>query len=144
MRIIAGKYKGRILKTGFGPGYRPATGKVRESLFSMLESLGLAWRETNVLDVFAGSGSLGFEALSRGCVRVVFVEKSASACRVLRENICRLGVRGKCSINQKDALAFLAAPGSVPFGLVFADPPYGSVAEVTIISSISSAFSIGR
>ncbi len=125
MRIIAGKYKGRILKTGSGPGYRPATGKVRGSLFSMLEALGLVWQGARVLDVFAGSGSLGFEALSRGCLQTVFVEKSACACRILRENARLLGVQGECSVRQKDALSFLAVPAPAPFDLVFADPPYG-------------------
>ena len=68
MRIIAGEYRGRHIRTGEGPGYRPATGKVRESLFSMLESQGVDWGGTRVADIFAGSGSLGMEALSRGAL----------------------------------------------------------------------------
>ena len=87
MRIIAGKYKGRKIKTCFGPGYRPATGRVRESLFSMLEARGMFWPEAAVLDVFAGSGSLGLESLSRGARKVVFWEKNARAANSIRANL---------------------------------------------------------
>ena len=76
MRIIAGTLKGRRIRTTEGPGYRPATGRVRESVFSMLESLGVDWPACRAADIFAGSGALGIEALSRGAASVLFVESS--------------------------------------------------------------------
>lgn len=125
MRIIAGEYRGRRIRTTEGPGYRPATGKVRESLFSMLESLGVEWDATRVADIFAGSGSLGIEALSRGALDTVFVEKAAQAAALIRSNLEALGVeRGRYSVVKADALRWLDG-GRGPFGLVFIDPPYG-------------------
>lgn len=126
MRLISGEYKGRILKTGKGPGYRPATGKVRESLFSMLESRLPEWPRMNVLDVFAGSGSLGLETLSRGAGSALFIEKSFKACAIIKENISRLGIsRKRAQVLKTDALSFLSRPGEISFDLVFIDPPYG-------------------
>ena len=126
MRIIAGEYRGRRIRTGEGPGYRPATGKVRESLFSMLESQGLDWAATRVADIFAGSGSLGMEALSRGAREAVFVEKAARAAALIRANLEDLGVtRTRCRIVKGDAAHWLAGGGTGAFGLVFIDPPYG-------------------
>ena len=125
MRVIAGEYRGRSIRTTEGPGYRPATGKVRESLFSMLESMGLDWGETRVADIFAGSGSLGIEALSRGALNAVFVEKAAQAASLIRSNLETLGVeRRRYQVVKADALRWLD-DGRGPFGLVFIDPPYG-------------------
>lgn len=126
MRIIAGEYRGRRIRTTEGPGYRPATGKVRESLFSMLESQGLEWDRTRVGDIFAGSGSLGMEALSRGALDAVFVEKAAPAAALIRANLEELGVeRQRWSLVKGDALRWLGTGSVGPFGLVFIDPPYG-------------------
>lgn len=75
MRIVGGQFKGRSIKTGEGPGYRPATMKVRESIFSMLQARGVVFASVRVIDMFAGSGSLGIECLSRGAEDVWFVEK---------------------------------------------------------------------
>lgn len=125
MRIIAGEYRGRQIRTTEGPGYRPATGKVRESLFSMLESLGVDWGETRVADIFAGSGSLGIEGLSRGAQSAVFVEKAVQAAALIRSNLEALGVdRRRCGVVKADALRWLVG-GRGPFELVFIDPPYG-------------------
>lgn len=125
MRIIAGEYRGRRIRTTEGPGYRPATGKVRESLFSMLESIGVEWGLTRVADIFAGSGSLGIEALSRGAQHAVFVEKAVQAASLIRSNLESLGVeRERASVVKADALRWLAGSCG-PFGLVFIDPPYG-------------------
>lgn len=126
MRVIAGAYRGRRLRTTSGPGYRPATGKVRESVFSMLESQGLDWAETMVADIFAGSGSLAIEALSRGARGAVFVEKSAAASSLIRANLEELGVaRGRWRIVKGDALRWLGSGDMGRYGLVFIDPPYG-------------------
>ena len=92
MRIISGRLGGRRIKTVEGEGYRPAMGKTRESLFSMLTSRGVVWEGARVLDLFAGSGSLAFEAVSRGAELAVLVENSAVAARCLADNIRQLGV----------------------------------------------------
>ncbi len=137
MRIIAGEYKGRTIKTGSGPGYRPATGKVRESLFSMLESRGLPWNQTNVLDVYAGSGALGLESLSRGAKSALFVDKSVKACELIRENLAMLGIKQTTAkVLRTDAGLFLKKPASESFGLVFIDPPYGRGLALSDINSL--------
>lgn len=125
MRIIAGAYKSRELRTVTGPGYRPAMGKVREALFSMLEARGVVWGAARVLDVFAGSGSLGFEALSRGAPEAVFMEKDAAAAACLRNNAQRLGCADRCRVLAEDALRALARRPEAPFDVAFVDPPYG-------------------
>ena len=92
MRIVGGKYKGRRLKTCEGPGYRPATMKVRESIFSMLMARGVDYASVRVIDMFAGSGSLGIECLSRGAPTAWFIEKSSKAAALIRKNLVDLGV----------------------------------------------------
>jgi RNA methyltransferase, RsmD family len=125
MRILSGSLKGRELKTSVGPGYRPAMSKVRAAIFSMLEARGICWSQARVLDIFAGSGSLGFEALSRGALSVCFVELDKKAANVLKDNAQRFGLdAGSYSIQQKDARLFLASRGMEPFDVIFIDPPY--------------------
>ena len=125
MRIIAGAYKGRNLKTTTGPGLRPAMGKVREALFSMLEARGVRWPEARVLDLFAGGGSLGFEALSRGAAHVTFVESAPYAAKVIEKNAELLGVEvERCVLRQEEAGKTLARRPALPFSVVFIDPPY--------------------
>ena len=125
MRIIAGEYRGRTLKTTTGPGYRPAMGKVREALFSMLESRGTTWEDTLVLDLFAGSGSLGFEALSRGARGAMFVESAPNAVKVIKENAKLLQTGdGRVAVLENEAGKVLGRPPAEPFSLVFIDPPY--------------------
>jgi 16S rRNA (guanine966-N2)-methyltransferase len=133
MRIIAGEFRGRTLRTVDGTGYRPATGRVREALFSMLEARGLAWPECSVLDLFAGSGSLAFESASRGARRICLVENSARAVQCLERNAVSLGlVAPRSRIMREDALRLLArrnrrkqAEPEERFDVVFLDPPYG-------------------
>ena len=126
MRIIAGTLKGRVLKTGSGPGYRPATGKVREAVFSMLQGEISDWSRIRVLDLFAGSGALGLEALSRGACRAVFVDNEALAAGILQENLQRLEIpMHRARVIKKDAASFLAQKAKQGFDLVFVDPPYG-------------------
>ena len=125
MRLIAGIFGGRTLRTVQGPGYRPATGRVREALFSSLGSLGLCWSGVRVADVFAGSGALGFEALSRGAARVEFVEKAPAAVLALHENCRELGLsKEQVGIVRQDALRWVRQERG-PFHVVFVDPPYG-------------------
>jgi len=126
LRIIAGSCRGRTLKTVSGPGYRPAMSKVRESLFSMLESRGVVWSGgIRVLDLFAGSGSLGFEALSRGAELAVFVETGQTAAACLSANARLLGLEDRCRILTEDARRVSARRPPDPFDVIFVDPPYG-------------------
>ena len=125
MRIISGALKGRELKTSVGPGYRPAMSKVRAAIFSMLEARGVVWPGARVLDIFAGSGSLGFEALSRGAPFVCFVEMDKKAARVIRENAEKFGLdAGRYAVHAKDARTFLSSRDMDPFDVIFIDPPY--------------------
>lgn len=125
MRIISGSLKGREIKTSVGPGYRPAMSKVRAAIFSMLEARGVSWPEARVLDIFAGSGSLAFEALSRGAVFACFVEKDKKAARVIRENAVRFGIDpGRYAIQAQESRIFLGTRSMEPFDVVFIDPPY--------------------
>ena len=133
VRIIAGHWKGRRIKTTEGEGYRPAMGRVREALFSMLASRGVHWDAVRVLDVFAGSGSLGWEALSRGAPEVCFLESDPKALRLLRDQAPTFERPGqRVRILAGDALRTLAgAPRQASqarsggYGVLFFDPPYG-------------------
>jgi len=124
--IISGHFKGRKLHTVSGPGYRPATARVRESLFSTLQSLGVDWSGLRVLDLFAGSGALALEALSRGGEYALLVEKDKSAAGAIKKNLKELHVPPeKGRMMNKDVFSFLRRPSFGDFGLVFIDPPYG-------------------
>ena len=113
MRIISGRLGGRRIKTVEGEGYRPAMGKTRESLFSMLTSRGVVWEGARVLDLFAGSGSLA-----------VLVENSAVAARCLADNIRQLGVEDCVRLIRDDVRKTLNNTPMGCFDLVFLDPPY--------------------
>ena len=126
MRITAGMFRGRSLKTTSGPGYRPATSRVREAVFSMLEARGIVWGGVRVLDLFAGSGSLGFEAASRGAPEICLVEKAAAAVECLRRNAEALGMGpDQCRIVAADVARFLRPGTGQAYDIVFVDPPYG-------------------
>lgn len=118
MRIIAGRAKGRRLRSP-GPGTRPLTGRVREALFS---SLGNRVVDARVLDLYAGSGAIGLEALSRGAAEAVFVENDRNAFAALTANVEVVGLGG--SMVRADVEAFLRAD-SARYDLAFVDPPYG-------------------
>jgi 16S rRNA (guanine966-N2)-methyltransferase len=122
MRIITGLYKGRVIKTVQDLSVRPATERVRQTLFNMLANR-IDFNGIAVLDLFAGSGSLGFEALSRGADRVTFVEQSEEAIRYIEDNAHALGCEDTVEILALDAMGFLAARHGA-YDLVFADPPY--------------------
>jgi len=122
IRIIAGKFKGHKLKSGLDrPGFRPTKDRVKESLFSIIGNI----NQYKILDLFAGSGSLGFEALSRGADKAVFVEKNFRQSRFILENAERLKLSGNYEIIVKSAWSFLKK-NEEDFDLVLADPPYES------------------
>jgi 16S rRNA (guanine966-N2)-methyltransferase len=124
MRVIAGTLRGATIRTPGGLSVRPTYDRVRESVFSIIEPVieGAA-----VLDLFAGSGSLGIESLSRGATSATFVELDRRVVSVVRENLERLGLGEVSSVMRRDVLELLggSVPGA-PFDLVFADPPYGT------------------
>ncbi|MCV6585405.1 MAG: 16S rRNA (guanine(966)-N(2))-methyltransferase RsmD [Marinibacterium sp.] len=127
MRIIAGQYRGRRL-SAVGKGdnaahLRPTPDRVRESLFSMLTHLDVI-DGARVLDLFAGTGALGLEALSRGASHASFVEKGRVGAGLVADNIRLLGAEADTRLIRRDALALGAADGEA-FDLVFLDPPYG-------------------
>lgn len=130
MRIVAGRFRGRGLaalgKGDAGAHLRPTADRVRESLFNVLThgALGNAVAGARVLDLFAGTGALGLEALSRGAAHVCFVETGAPALRLVRANIARCGAEAEAEVLARDATRPGPCPGA-PFGLVFLDPPYG-------------------
>ena len=117
MRVVAGQYGGRRLAVPPGRGTRPTADRVREALFSILGDVA----GTRVLDLFAGSGALGIEALSRGAASAVFVESDVRAAAVIRRNLETLG--SEAEVRRQDALRYLAVAEGT-FDLVFLDPPY--------------------
>ncbi|ROQ92342.1 16S rRNA (guanine966-N2)-methyltransferase [Desulfosoma caldarium] len=125
MRIIAGRFRGRTLRRPKSHGVRPTADRVREALFSIL---GQRVRDSRVLDLFAGTGALGLEALSRGAACAVFVDQHREALAVLRSNVDRCGVTFPevevLAVNVPVALSRLAAQKR-RFDLIFMDPPYG-------------------
>jgi 16S rRNA (guanine966-N2)-methyltransferase len=120
MRIIAGRWKGHGLKALTVKGVRPTTDRVREAWMS---ALGADVVDARVLDLFAGSGALGLEALSRGAQSVVLVERSRGALGVLRANIELLGAEEQCTVVDRDVFRYLNGPGA-DFDIALADPPY--------------------
>jgi 16S rRNA (guanine966-N2)-methyltransferase len=125
VRIIGGRFKGRALEGPTGPGIRPTSDRLRESVFNILDhTLAVDFPETRVIDLFAGTGALGLEALSRGAGQAMFVDDGADARALLRANVQALGVAGLCRIFRRDATRLGEAPGA-PFTLAFLDPPYG-------------------
>lgn len=128
MKILSGSLGGRQLKTAtVGAGYRPAMAKVRAALFSMLTSRGVVWSSVRVLDLFAGSGSLAFEALSRGALEVWMVESDPKAIKILQANAdaFQLGA-DRCHIIQEDVARVVMRRPATPCDIIFIDPPYAA------------------
>ncbi|MCP4448431.1 MAG: 16S rRNA (guanine(966)-N(2))-methyltransferase RsmD [Myxococcales bacterium] len=135
MRIISGFAGGRRLRAPSGNKTRPTSDRVREALFSIL---GLPPEGCHVLDLFAGSGGLGLEALSRGAVRAVFVDRDKDAQHALRHNIGQVGVAPATDVHQGDALRVLAKLGrtGAAFHWIFIDPPYATDFAAQALESI--------
>ena len=139
MHVIAGSAKGRRLRTPEDHSVRPTSGRVKEALFSILQ---VQMPGARVLDLFAGTGAIGIEAISRGAAHVVFVEPSPSSLRLLRQNVERCGMAAQATIAACTALDYLAAPppgSSPPFDLVFADPPYQELDLDGLLSSLDQS-----
>jgi 16S rRNA (guanine966-N2)-methyltransferase len=137
MRIVGGRLGGRTLASPRSQAIRPTADRLRESLFNILvHAYGDPVTGARVLDLYAGTGALGLEALSRGAAFALFVDDAAEARALLRENIATLGLGGVTRIFRRDATRLGPAHPLEPFSLVFLDPPYGKgLAEKALVSA---------
>jgi 16S rRNA (guanine966-N2)-methyltransferase len=139
MRVIAGSAKGRRLLAPDVPGLRPTSDRVREAMFDILEARDLV-EDAVVLDLFAGSGALGIEALSRGATGVTFVEQERGAVAVIEHNLERTGYRGSPGVRvvRADVIAWTAVHGRGTVDLVLADPPYDFDASDVLLAQVDA------
>jgi len=137
MRVVGGALRGRTLAAPKSQGIRPTIDRLREALFNILvHAYGDPVGGARVLDLFAGTGAFGIEALSRGAAFALFVDDGAEARALLRENIATLGLGGVSRIFRRDATKLGPAHPIEPFSLVFLDPPYGQgLAEKALASA---------
>jgi 16S rRNA (guanine966-N2)-methyltransferase len=131
MRVIAGQYRSRLLKSPKGLALRPTSDKLRETLFNVL---GPQIADSHFIDLFAGAGAVGIEALSRGAAEVVFIENHPQATALIRKNLESLGIRSNATIHSSDALRGLQTLSSrrdphPKFDYVFLDPPYANTED---------------
>lgn len=134
MRIIAGQWRGRPLVAPQGDATRPTADRTRETLFAMLTSRLGSFEGLSVADLFAGSGALGLEALSRGAETCLFVEHAPEALRALRANIAALRANDRCSVEARSVMQLAAA--RQPVDLLLLDPPYNSGAGAVALDRL--------
>ena len=126
MRIVGGRWRGRSLVGPKSDAIRPTSDRLRESLFNVLQhGYDDAIEGARVLDLFAGTGAMGLEALSRGAAFALFVDEGSEARSLIRENVEAFGAGGTTRLFRRDATRMGAAAPNAPFSLVFCDPPYG-------------------
>jgi 16S rRNA (guanine966-N2)-methyltransferase len=126
MRIVGGRWRGRSLATPKSDAIRPTSDRLRESLFNVLQhGYDDAIENARVLDLFAGTGALGLEALSRGAAFALFVDEGSEARSLIRQNVETFGAGGVTRLFRRDATRMGPAAPNAPFSLVFCDPPYG-------------------
>lgn len=142
LRIIAGQWRGRKLQAPPGDTTRPTADRTRETLFSMLVSRLGGFEGLAVADLFAGSGALGLEALSRGAASCLFVEQDPAAIRALRANIANLQAAARCDVRAASVLAL--GPAKAPLDLVLLDPPYHSGAGAVALDKLQRLGWIGE
>ena len=142
MRVVAGNLRGRALAGPKSAAIRPTADRLRESLFNiLLHAYGDPVAGARVLDLFAGTGALGIEALSRGAAFALFVDQSAEARALLRENVTALGLGGTSRIFRRDATQLGPAHPLEPFSLAFLDPPYGQrLAQAALSSALAGGW----
>lgn len=138
IRISGGQLRGRFIQTHDSRELRPTTERVRESIFSALESRERLVQAT-VLDLYAGSGILGIEALSRGASRADFIEVNRKRASMLQESLSYLGCTGRSSVVTAKVEQALKGAKLGTFSLIFADPPYGTVSLVDVLSAVHGA-----
>jgi 16S rRNA (guanine966-N2)-methyltransferase len=135
VRIIGGKWRNTKLPVPLSPGLRPSSDRVRETLFNwLMPRLGGA----RVLDLFAGSGALGLEAVSRGAAQATLVERDAALSRQLRESVAKLGAQEQIAVVQADALQWLRQPAGALADIVFIDPPFADGLWEAVIAGLPS------
>lgn len=134
MRIIAGEWRGRKLSAPQGEATRPTADRTRETLFSMLTSRLGSFEGLLVADLFAGSGALGLEALSRGAAEAIFVENDAAALRAIKANIAALGAQSRCDIRAVSVLSL--GPAKRAPDLLVLDPPYDTGAGAVALDKL--------
>ncbi len=142
MRIISGQWRGRKLVAPQGEATRPTSDRTRETLFSMLVSRLGSFEDLSVADLFAGSGALGLEALSRGAASCLFVEQDPAAVRALRTNIANLRAPGQCDVRAASVLTL--GPAKAPIDLLLLDPPYGTGAGAVALERLARLGWIGE
>ena len=126
MRIVAGRLRGRTIESPSDEAIRPTSDRLRETVFNILaHAYGDPVTDAAVIDLFAGTGAMGLEALSRGARKALFVEEAAKARALIRANVDALGVGGETRIFRRDARRLGDAPPGETFSLAFLDPPYG-------------------
>jgi len=135
LRIISGQWRGRKLVAPAGDTTRPTADRTRETLFSMLTSRLGSFDELAVADLFAGSGALGLEALSRGAASCIFVEQDPAAIRALRHNIAALRAQSLCDVRASSATGL--GPAGRPLDLILMDPPYGTGAGAVALDRLA-------
>ena len=142
MRIVGGRLRGRALAAPKSLAIRPTADRLRESVFNILaHGFGDPVSGARVLDLFAGTGALGLEAISRGAAFALLVDNSAEARALLRENVAALGLGGMTRIFRRDAAKLGPAHPLAPFSLAFLDPPYGrGLAERALVASRSGGW----
>jgi 16S rRNA (guanine966-N2)-methyltransferase len=139
MRIVGGSFRGRVLKVPQSQTIRPTSDRLRESIFDILaHAYGDPVAGANVVDLFAGTGALGLEALSRGASRVLFVDDGTEARALLRANIEALGMGGVTRVFRRDATKLGQAPPGEVFSLALLDPPYGKGLAIRALASLVS------
>lgn len=143
MRIIAGAWRGRPLTAPEGRNTRPTGDRAREGLFSMLASRIGRFEGLHVADLFAGSGALGLEALSRGAAHCLFVDSDRAAVACIRVNVERLGASDRADVRQQ-AVEHGGAPPPRPCDLIFLDPPYGTGLAEAALERISNPAWLAR
>ena len=132
VRIVGGNLGGRVLRAPGGAATRPTSEKVREAVFNILGSVA----DARVLDLFAGTGALGLEALSRGAAHATFVDSARSAVTAIRGNLRTLGLADRAAVITGDAVAAARQPPAAPWRLVFVDPPYRSDLAVRAVAAL--------
>lgn len=138
MRIVGGEFGGRTLFAPEGSATRPTSDRVREAIFNILAHGDHALEGARVIDLFAGTGAMGLEAISRGAVYALFVEDAASARAAIRRNVEALGLTGRTRTFRRDAASLGDIPsGMRPFSLAFLDPPYGRELALPALTSLA-------
>ncbi len=143
MRVVAGEAKGRRLEAPDGADTRPTSDRVREAIFNSLASMDVL-DDAKVLDLFAGSGALGIEALSRYAVHCTFVERARPALDAIRANLDVTGLSERADVVVADAMTFVAQGKAAAFDLVLADPPYDFTQWEELLNGITTALIVAE